>query len=479
MTDKTPDNDVPVGTSKKVPVTANTGAIAAVGLDLQAGKVIPRKQVFSWALWDWATQPFATVITTFVFTVYLTSSLFLDPEVAALGEGDPAYDRALSNLSAGLGLAITIAGLLVALIAPVIGQRSDAAGRRKLWLAVNTGLVVLSMGAMFFVQPGPGYFVLGVALVAIGNVFAEIANVNYNAMLVQVSTPKTVGKVSGLGWGFGYLGGIIVLLLVYVLFIAGDAGGLLGVGEVDGINIRLVALTCAVWTVIFSIPIFLNVPEIAENPGRRGRVSFFASYKELGKDIARLYRETRPTFWFLLASAVFRDGLAGVFTFGGVIAAVTFGFSFQDVLIFGIVANLTAGISTIISGRFDDRFGPKAVIAVALAGLVVTGLAVFFAHDGGTMAFWIGGLILTLFVGPAQAASRSFLARVTPAGREGEIFGLYATTGRAASFLSPALWTLFIAVGGAQYWGILGIVIVLAVGLVLLLLVKAPHTRVQ
>jgi UMF1 family MFS transporter len=466
------DNDVPE-TTEKIP----TPAPDVVGLDLQSDKVVPRKQVFSWALWDWATQPFATVITTFVFTVYLTSSLFIDPSIAALGKGDPAYDRALSDLSAGLGVAITVAGLLVALVAPVIGQRSDAAGRRKLWLGVNTVLVVLSMGLMFFVQAAPSFFVFGVALVAIGNVFAEIANVNYNAMLVQVSTPKTVGRVSGLGWGFGYLGGIIVLLLVYVLFIAGESGGALGVGQDAGINIRLVALTCAIWTVIFSIPIFLNVPEIPENTERRTRVNFFASYVELAKDIARLYRENRPTFWFLLASAVFRDGLAGVFTFGGVIASITFGFSFQDVLIFGIVANLTAGVSTMISGRFDDRFGPKAVIAVALGGLVVTGLAVFFAHDGGSLAFWIGGLMLTLFVGPAQAASRSFLARVTPAGREGEIFGLYATTGRAASFLSPLLWTVFIAVGGAQYWGILGIVIVLAVGFVLLLLVKAPTLR--
>ena len=265
-----------------------------------------------------------------------------------------------------------------------------------------------------------------------------------------------------------------MLLLVYVLFISGDDGGVLGVGTEAGIDIRLVALTCAVWTVIFSIPIFLNVPESAADPNRRKQGNFFASYVVLVRDIQRLFRESRPTFWFLLASAVFRDGLAGVFTFGGVIAAVTFGFSPQEVLIFGIVANLTAGLSTIIAGRFDDRFGPKAVIAFSLVGLIVAGLAVFFAHDGGSTAFWIGGLLLTLFVGPAQAASRSFLARVTPAGREGEIFGLYATTGRAASFLSPLLWTTFIAVGGAQYWGILGIVIVLAVGLALLLLVRLP-----
>lgn len=452
------------------------GSAPRIGLDLQEGRVIPRRQVFSWALWDWGTQPFNTVITTFVFTVYLTSDLFLTRDVAVLGEGNPTYDRALADLSAGLGLAITIAGLAVALLAPVLGQRSDASGRRKLWLGVNTGLLILLMGMMFFVEAQPPFFVFGLALVAIAGIFSEIATVSYNAMLVQVSTPKTVGRVSGLGWGFGYLGGIIVLLLVYVAFIAGDVHWF-GIGEENGLAIRVVALTCALWTLVFTIPILVFVPEVEKSLVARERVSFFRSYGVLVRDVRSLFRESRATFWFLLASAVYRDGLAGVFTFGGVIASVTFGFAFDQVLVFGIAANLVAGVSTIVSGRFDDRFGPRAVILFALIGLVITGTAVFLAHDAGSTAFWIGGLLLCLFVGPAQAASRSFLARVTPAGREGEIFGLYATTGRAASFLSPALWTGFIAVFGAQYWGILGIVIVLAVGLALMLLVTSPRMR--
>jgi UMF1 family MFS transporter len=190
-----------------------------------------------------------------------------------------------------------------------------------------------------------------------------------------------------------------------------------------------------------------------------------------------LSREQRQTFWFLIASAVYRDGLAGVFTFGAVIASVTFRFTADEVIIFGIAANLVAGVSTIISGRFDDRFGPRAVILTSLVGLVVAAVGVFFLHDAGTIAFWVGGLLLCLFVGPAQAASRSLLARVTPPGREGEVFGLYATTGRAASFLSPALWTLFIALFGATYWGILGLAIVLLAGLVLMLFVKPGAAR--
>lgn len=469
MTNETHDNDVAATTARKVPAMANTGAIAAVGLDLQEGKVIPRKQVFSWALWDWATQPFNSVILTFVFTaLYLTTDTFLDPTIAALDDADPLKESALAGLASGLGLALTIAGLAIALLAPVLAQRADAAGRRKFWLLVYTAGLTLATALLFFVEGVPAYFVLGVSLIAVGSVFSELAGVNYNAMLVQVSTPKTVGKVSGLGWGMGYIGGIIALVIVIVAYSA----DWFGLPQDNGLPFRIVAVGCAIWTVIFVIPFILNVPELEERHGVE-RANIFQSYGILGKDIARLFRESRQTFWFLLASAIYRDGLAGVFAFGAVIASVAFGFEFLEVVAFGIAANLVAGISTIIAGRFDDTFGPRAVILWSLAGLVIAGLAVFFLHDGGKTVFWIGGLLLCLFVGPAQAASRSLLARVTPVGKEGEVFGLYATTGRAASFLSSSLWTVFIVAFGATYWGILGIVLVLILGLVLMLFVKA------
>ncbi|WP_344373268.1 MFS transporter [Agromyces tropicus] len=449
--------------------TAELGVLT--GLELQAERRVPRRQVWSWALWDWATQPFNSVILTFVFTaLYLTSDWFLDPAVAALEEGDPVRERGLADLASGLGWAITIAGVLIAVLAPVLGQRADVAGRRKLWLGGATAALVACMAALFFVQGTPSYFVLGVSLIAAGTVFSEIAGVNYNAMLVQVSTPRTVGKVSGLGWGLGYLGGIVALVLVVVA----TAFDWWGMPTDDGLVFRVIAVGCAVWTVVFAWPVLVFVPEAPPAAGRE-RVGFLRSYGVLVQDIVRLWRSSRPTFWFLLASAVFRDGLAGVFAFGAVIAAVVFHFTSNEVMIFGIAANLLAGVSTIVAGWFDDRFGPRAVILTSLAGLVGAGLVVFFLHDAGTGPFWVFGLVLTLFVGPAQAASRSFLARVTPAGRESEIFGLYATTGRAASFLSPLLWSSFIALFGATYWGILGIVLVLLAGLVLMLFVRVPQ----
>ncbi|MRX43643.1 MFS transporter [Agromyces kandeliae] len=473
MTDQpqSPEPPHPTRPGAVTPPLSTAELRAVTGLELQGERVVPKRQVWSWALWDWATQPFNSVILTFVFTaLYLTSDWFLDPAVAALGEDDPAYERGLADLASGLGWAITIAGILIAVLAPVLGQRADVAGRRKLWLGGATAALVACMFGLFFVQGTASYFVLGVSLIAAGTVFGEIAGVNYNAMLVQVSTPKTVGKVSGLGWGLGYLGGIVALVLVVVA----TAFDWWGMPTDDGLVYRVIAVGCAVWTLVFAWPVLVYVPEAPPAPGR-ARVGFFRSYGVLVQDIVRLWRESRPTFWFLLASAVFRDGLAGVFAFGAVIAAVAFRFTSNEVMIFGIAANLLAGVSTIVAGRFDDRFGPRAVILTALGGLVGAGLIVFFLHDAGKLPFWIFGLILTLFVGPAQAASRSFLARVTPAGRESEIFGLYATTGRAASFLSPMLWSAFIVIFGATYWGVLGIVLVLAAGLVLMLFVRVPQ----
>jgi UMF1 family MFS transporter len=455
-------------TPRKIPTAANTGAVAAVGLELQEGRVIPRKQVWSWALWDWGTQPFNTVILTFIFTaLYLTEDYFLPPEVAALGPGNPTYDAGIATLVANLGYAGAVAGVAIALLAPVLGQRSDTSGRRKLLLGINTGIVVLCMALMFFVEASPSFFLLGIALVAIGSVFNEIAGVHYNAMLVQVSTPQTVGRVSGLGWGLGYIGGILALVIVIVA----QTFDWFGLSTDNGLPFRVIALGCALWTILFVIPIFLNVPDLPPVAARE-KVPFFQSYVVLARDVARLFREARTTFWFLLASAVYRDGLAGVFTYGAVLAAAGFGFEFQEVIIFGIAANLIAGVSTFIAGRFDDLVGPRAVVLFSLIGLVVAGIAVFALHDFGKTIFWVFGLLLCVFVGPAQSASRSLLARVTPAGREGEIFGLYATTGRAASFLSPALWGLFITIFGAIHFGVLGIVLVLAVGLVLMLFVK-------
>jgi MFS transporter, UMF1 family len=422
---------------------------------------IPTSKILAWGAWDWGSSAFNAVATTFVFTVYLTSK----------GFGDTDHTSAL------LGWALGIAGVLVAVTAPVTGELTDAAGRRKLWLAIFSGLVALSLLATVFVKSEPGFLWFGLIAIAVGTIFYELAAVNYNAMLTQVSTPKTIGRVSGLGWGLGYVGGIVLLLIVYILFISGD-GGALHVSTVDGWNIRISMLVATVWFAVFAIPVLVAVKE-NHVPGEiaRERSSFFGAYVTLWRTIAELWKVSRNTIWFLLASAIFRDGLTGVFTFGGVLAAGTFGFSSGEVIVFAIAANIVAGVATISTGALDDRFGPKPVIVTSLIGLVVAGTLVFALHAGGTTVFWVFGLLLCLFVGPAQSASRTFLARIIPAGREGEVFGLYATTGRAATFLAPTAFAIFVQAFGAQIFGVIGIVLVLLIGLLVMIPVKPGQQK--
>ncbi|MBL0888664.1 MFS transporter [Myceligenerans indicum] len=448
-------------------------AAPTTGLELQADAEIPRRRVMAWALWDWGTQPLNTVLITFVFAAsYLTGSSFVDPAVAQLGPGNEAYDHALAQLASNYGYAGFIAGIAVLLLAPVIGQRADVTGRRKRWLAGTTLALVLLQFGLFFVYADPRYFWLGAILIGLMQVVQDIAGVNYNAMLVSVSTPRTVGKVSGLGWGMGYVGGIVALAVVIVA----NLFDFWGMPTDNGLGYRVIAVFCAVWTVAFTLPLFFQVPE-APAAGRREQAGFFRSYAIVGRDIAGLWREARPTFWFLVASAIYRDGLTGVFTYGAIIAAQSFAFPETTVQAFGLAALFVAGAAAFAAGFLDDRFGSRAVVLVSLSGLVVAGVAIVALHSLGPVVFWAAGLFLCLFVGPAQASSRSFLARVTPAGRESEVFGLYATTGRAASFMTPLLWGLVLDITGATIWGTLAVLFVVLVGLALLLLVREPSRR--
>ena len=421
---------------------------------------VAKRTVFAWSLWDWGSASFNAVVTTFVFSVYITSAPF-GPE---------------NQVSAELGTALLVAGIVVALFAPVIGRLTDQAGRRKLWLGINTGIVVACTLLMVFVAPAEQFLIFGLVLLAIGNVAFEFASVSYNAMLGQIATSRNVGKISGIGWGMGYLGGIVLLALILVGFIFPEVGWF-GVTAEGSWNVRIAMLLSGVWFAVFAIPVFFAVPEIEAAPREKsGARWFLAAYVDVFRSIADLWRNARQTLFFLVASAVFRDGLAGVFTFGGVIAARSFGFDSTTVIIFAIGANVIAGLATIAVGVFEDRLGAKRVMVGSILLMVVCAMLVFVFHDLGTWVFWVFGLLLCIFVGPVQSASRSFLARLIPPGREGEIFGLYATTGRAVSFLAPAGFTIAIAIGGSTIFGIIGIGVVLLLGLLLLLPVRTDGT---
>ncbi len=445
---------MPAGTYSILAMSELTPAAGYSGL-AEAKAPATKGQIVAWASWDWGSAAFNAVMTTFIFTaLYLTGDAF--------GGSDHA--------SAVLAFALSVSGIAIALFAPVAGQRSDRSGRRRLWLGINTLLVALLTASCFFVQPHESYLLFGCLAIGAGHVFAELAAVNYNAMLLQISTRSTIGRISGFGWSAGYLGGIVALLIVYYGLIAPKVGPF-GITDENGMTYRVVALFSAAWIIIFSIPVLLAVPEAKADPAEP-KVGFLRSYADLFRTIARLWRTQRHTLYFLMSSAIFRDGLAAIFTFGAVIAVGSFGFAKGDVLIFAIAGNVVAAAGAISAGVLDDRLGPKAVIVISLAGMLVSGTVLLFAE--GKTAFWIFGLLLSLFVGPAQSSARTFIGRLAPAGHEGELFGLYATTGRAVSFLAPMLFGLFIVWFGAQRWGIIGILIVLLAGLLMLLPVKAP-----
>lgn len=424
---------------------------------------VTKGQIAAWGFWDWGSSGFNTVIVTFVFSVYLTSTV---------GKDLPGPLSAVT----WYGITVGVAGLLIAVFAPVTGQQADATGHRRRSLAIFSALVVISIVGLFWVRDDYHNFFFGAALIGLGSVFFEIATVFYNSMLRQISTPANIGRISGFGWSMGYFGGIFLLLLCYFGFISGDGPtrGFLAVSTTGGLNIRLVALIAAVWFSLSALPVLFQIPEIPAGPRQR-RAGFVVAYRLLFRDIAALVRSDRQAAVFLLASAIFRDGLAGVFHFGAILAASVYGFTSGNVLIFGAVANIVAALGALTAGRFDDRLGPRTVIAVSLVGLLVSGAVLMFLSGQG--AFWIFGLLLCLFVGPAQSASRTFMARLTRPGNEGQMFGLYATTGRAVSFLSPLLFALFVAVFHADRAGIAGILLVLAVGLLILLRVHRPADR--
>lgn len=430
-----------------------------------------RRAVASWALWDWGSASFNAVIVTFVFAPYLTTGVAATEETG----------------SQALGWATAAAGLVIALVAPAAGTRADAGGRHRFWLGFHTFVVVACMAGMFFVEDTPGHLWLGLLLLALGSIFFEFAEVSYNSILLSLSTPATVGRISGFGWGMGYLGGLALLVLLLVTVISPEVG-LFGAVDEGGLRYRIVAVLAAVWFALFALPVLVFAPRspapagtgdaaqtaARDRPGPRGALRLFlADYRRLIRRIVRMWREDRLTLHFLVASAVFRDGLAAIFAFAGVLAAGSYGLTASEVIMLGVAANVSAGIGAIAAGWIDDRLGSARVIVTGLICLILGTVPI--AVSDSPAVFWAAAVFMCLFVGPVQSSSRAYLARITPPEAAGENFGLYATTGRAVSFLGPVMFATSIALLGYQRAGALGIALVLMVGLALFSSLRRSH----
>lgn len=417
-----------------------------------------RSRVLAWALWDCGSTGLNAIVVTFVFSVYLTKTV---------GAG---------MTTSWFGLALFGAGVTVAVLAPVTGVWVDVAHRRRRTLGALTATLVLLTAAMSLIRDDSHYLVVGLVLLAITTACSDLASVPYNAMLRQLATPQTSGRISGFGWACGYVGSMVLLLTVYALFISGDGPtrGLVEIPTAGGQNVRAAMLLTAAWMAVFALPVLLNPPPAADLDTKPAPLAgVFGAYRKLWADVTSEWHRDRNFVYYLLASAVFRDGLIGVFTFGGVLGGTVYGMSAGDVLLFGVSANVVAALGAVIGGLVDDHVGSKAVILVSLASMVVVGATLMSLS--GSLAFWICGLLLCLFVGPTQSSARTLLLRMTADGKEGVAFGLYAMTGRAATFLAPAMFALFVAALGSDRAGIGGLLVVLAVGFVAMLLVTTPQ----
>lgn len=427
---------------------------------------VPKSKVTAWALWDCGSTGMNAIVATFVFSVYLTGTV----GVGLQGDTSPA---------SWLGRALTISGVTVALLAPLVGVLVQVPHRRRLALTVLTGLAVASTASMALIRADPSYLAAGLALLALTAACGDLASVPYNAMLRQVSTPQTAGRISGLGWAAGFTGSVLLLLLIYVGFIMGDGPtrGLLRVPVEDGWNVRAAMLMAACWLAVLSLPLLSTAHTLAGAPDDRQTTGggVLGAYRRLWQDLRGEWRRDRNFVYYLVVSAVFRDGLAGIFAFAAVLGVSVYGISPADVLIFGVIASTVAAVGAVLGGRLDDRFGAKPVIVTSLTALILISLTLMAVS--GPRAFWACGLALALFVGPTQSAARALLLRMTGEGKEGVAFGLYTMTGRAVAPLAPWLFFVFVDFFGSDRAGLGGICLVLALGLAGMLLVRGPSVR--
>ncbi|MFM9033756.1 MAG: MFS transporter [Mycobacterium sp.] len=423
----------------------------------------PRSKVAAWALWDCGSTGMNAIVATFVFSVYLTGTV----GVGLGGDTSPA---------SWLGRALTISGIAVAFLAPLTGVVVQVPHRRRVALTVLTALAVTFTAMMVLIRADPRYLAPGLALLALTAACGDLASVPYNAMLRQLSTPATAGRISGLGWAAGYTGSVVLLLLIYTGFIMGEGPtrGLLHVPVADGWNVRAAMLMAAGWLAVLSLPLLVTAHSLAGAPGDTAAIhgGVLGAYRRLWADLRGEWRRDRNFVYYLVVSAIFRDGLAGIFAFGAVLGVSVYGLSQADVLIFGVIASTVAAAGAVLGGRLDDRIGAKPVIVGSLTALIAVALTMMALS--GALAFWVCGLLLCLFVVPTQSAARTLLLRMTGEGKEGVAFGLYTMTGRAVAFVAPWLFFVFVDAFHADRAGLAGICLVLVAGLVGMILVRVP-----
>ncbi len=442
----------------------------------------PRAAVVAWIFFDWAAQPYFTLITTFVFAPYFATFVAATP-----AEGQSLW-----------GFATAAAGLLIAIMSPILGAIADASGRRKPWIAAFGALLVIGSSLMWLGRPGDPDVIppllLAYAIATIGVEFATMFN---NAMMPSLAPPEKIGRLSGTGWATGYIGGILSLILVLGFLAANPDTGrtLFGLTPAFGLDPathqgdRITGPLTAIWFIVFVLPMFVLTPDF---PSKRPmREALREGLRELRQTLSELPRR-RSMAAFLVANMIYTDGLVSLFAFGGIYAAGTFGWRTIQIGTFGILLAIAGAFGAWIGGKLDDRLGPKTVIAGALGILLLSIIAILLVdrdsilfmavtppHPGGGLfaapaerAYLGLGAVIGMMGGPLQAASRTLLIRMAPRNRITQYFGLFALTGKVTSFIGPLLIGVVTAITASQKAGMAVLVVFFGVGLALLARVR-------
>src|SRR4029453_1709210 len=453
-------------------------ASEASGADLP--REYPRRAaVISWIFFDWAAQPYFTLITTFVFAPYFAG--FVAP--------DPAQGQAL------WGFATAAAGLMIALLSPVLGAIAEPSGRRKPWIAGFGALLVIGASLMWFGRPGDPSGIPPLLLAyAIASVGVEFATVFNNAMMPTLVPPDRIGRLSGTGWATGYIGGIVSLVIVLGFLAASPESGrtlfglapLFGLDPVTHQGDRITGPLTAIWFIVFVTPMFLLTPDY---PAKRPvREAMRAGLLELRGTLGE-FAKHRSMLLFLLANMIYTDGLVSLFAFGGIYAASTFGWHTLQIGTFGIILAVAGTLGAWLGGKLDDSLGPKRVITGSMMVLLLAVIAillvdkdsVFFIKvappvPGGALfsgaserAYLVLGCLIGAAGGPLQAAARTLLIRLAPKDRIAQYFGLFALTGKVTSFVGPLLIGAVTAATASQKAGMSVLVIFFVTGMTLLM----------
>lgn len=436
----------------------------------------------SWTMFDWANQPFYTLIMTFVFAVYFT-------DVFIAGD-DGAQKFTLTQ---------TIAGIAIAILSPILGSISDLRGNRKRWMGLWSLLFVIGMGLLWYAYPGAPN---GIWLVMFGLILASTAvgfgEVFNNSMLTNIETKENMGVLSGLGFGLGYIAGLIGLILFLLFFVwpGGETNLLYGLNTSEYEHIRIIGPLCAVWYAFFIIPLFLFTPDTKSKQIpilasiKQGTTNFINTFKEL--------KNFKNVFIFLIARLFFQDALNALFVIGGIYANQVIGMTLTQVLILGIILNLFAGPSSILGGYFNDRIGSKKVINVSLWGLLISGVLALsmdqttifyffevakFSPDVERFTFGIFNstsqvvyifvvIGIATFFGPTQTASRALMVKISPPEKAAEFFGLYAFAGKSTSWLVPGLMSIILIFNNNLQNAMLVIMLFNILGIIMMRYVK-------